>query len=245
MVYVKSLVYLLGQIVSAIAVFVTALICYPFISRDKLDRIICQWARFNIWTLGWICGITHRVRGVENIPQGPAVIISNHQSAWETLAFQLIFPSQSYLLKRELLWIPVFGWGLAMSRPIAINRARKNRALDTLVKQGIFRLNEGRWLVIFPEGSRMPPGQPAKFQAGGAMIATKSKHPVLPVAHNAGVFWPKRSFVKNPGVVDVIVGEPIQTGEVKTRVLNDTVEQWVNAHLSQLPGINSATPPIA
>ena len=116
------------------------------------------------------------------------MLIANHQSAWETLCFQLIFPPQSYILKWQLLWIPFFGWGLAANRPVAINRSQKVRAMEQLLKQGTVRLNEGRWLVVFPEGTRMPPGRPGKFQPGGALVAAKTGAPVVPVAHNAGVF---------------------------------------------------------
>ena len=236
MIHLRSLVYLAGQVVSAAVIFLAVLLCWPAVGRAGRERIIRQWARFNIWTLDKVCGISHRVIGAANIPAGPAVIIANHQSAWETLVFQLIFPAQSYLLKRELLWIPVFGWGLAMNRPVAINRARKARALDILVKEGAARLHEGRWLVVFPEGARMPPGKPGKFQAGGAMIAVRSQCPVVPVAHNAGVFWPKRSFLKHPGVIDIRIGKPLASTGVKTRQLNEALASWIGAELARLPG---------
>ena len=174
-------------------------------------RIIAAWARFNIWTLQHLCGITCVVSGAENLPTEPAIIISNHQSAWETLYFQLIFPPQSYILKAQLLWIPFFGWGLAANRPVAINRRKKIKALEQLLKQGAARLNEGRWLVIFPEGTRNPPGAPGKFQPGGAMIAAKTAAPIVPVAHNAGLFWRKKGFLKHPGEIHLIIGKPIPT----------------------------------
>ena len=239
MIYIRSLLYFVGQALSAVVVFLAALVCYPFTSRKTLDRVIRLWAEFNIWSLDKICGTTHRVTGLESLPETPSIIISNHQSAWETLAFQVIFPAQSYLLKRELLWIPIFGWGLAMSRPIAINRSQKSRALDTLIKEGTARLDEGRWLIIFPEGSRMPPDKPASFQAGGAMVAMRAGGTVVPVAHNAGVFWPKRGFLKLPGVIDVCVGQPIEATGMKTRELNTAVETWIKEKLQTLPGISS------
>ncbi len=233
--FCRSLLYYVGQMVSTVVVCLLALLCFALPPLTRA-RVIGLWARFNIWTLGWLCGVRYRVSGVENIPSGPAIIISNHQSAWETLAFQLIFPAQSYLLKRELLWIPFFGWGLALNRPIAINRSKRVRALDTLVKEGVIRLEEGRWLVIFPEGTRREPGKMAKFQVGGAMIAAKSGYPVVPVAHNSGLFWPKRSLLKYPGTIDVVIGPVIESHGRRARQINREVEEWVISRQKELIG---------
>ena len=233
-IFIRSLLYLIGQIASSIIICLAALVCF-FLPSMTRTRIITQWARFNIWTLGWLCHIHYRVQGRENMPQQPAIIIANHQSAWETLCFQLIFPAQSYLLKRNLLWIPFFGWGLAMNRPIAIDRSKKTRALDVLVKEGQKRLDEGRWLVIFPEGTRMDPGTPGKFQAGGAMVASKTGSPVVPVAHNAGVFWPKNSFLKYPGTIDIVIGPAIESTGKKARQINQESEDWIRGCLQTLP----------
>lgn len=232
--YLRALLYLTGQIVSVVIVFLSALVGACISSKVK-DRIILQWARFNIWSLSAICGITVHIQGRENIPQEPSIIVSNHQSAWETLAFQMIFPTQSYLLKKSLLKIPFLGWGLAMTKPVAIDRQQKVRALDSLVKQGAERLKEGRWLVIFPEGTRQPPGRPAKFQAGGAMIATKTGAPVVPVAHNAGVYWPKNSLLKHPGRIELVIGQPIRGQGKKARELNAEIEATIINNLSRLP----------
>ncbi len=231
----RSLIYLCGQVISAVVVCLIALCCafLPSLTRAKVIGI---WARFNIWSLEKLCHITVRIHGTENIPDQPSVIISNHQSAWETLFFQLVFPPQSYLLKKELLWIPFFGWGLALNRPIAIDRSKKTRALDQLVRQGIIRLKEGRWLVIFPEGTRRPTGKLGKFQIGGAMIATKSGHKILPVAHNAGAFWPKSSFLKYPGIIDLRIGPAIDPRGKKTREINQQIESWIKSETDKLPG---------
>ncbi len=236
--YLRALAYLSGQIVSVVIIFLLAAIG-ACISSNLKDRIILQWARFNIWTLSIIYGITVNVQGKENIPSEPSIIISNHQSAWETLAFQLIFPTQSYLLKKSLLKIPFLGWGLSMTRPIAIDRKQKVRALDSLVKQGSERLREGRWLVIFPEGTRQPPGHPGKFQVGGAMIAAKTGAPVVPVAHNAGVFWPKNSMLKYPGKIDLVIGQSIRVDGRKTRELSTEIESAILENLSLLPSSRS------
>ena len=231
---VRSLIFLVGQILSAVLISPLALLCLALPSLPRA-RIISSWARFNIWSLKHVCGVTCEVTGTENIPKRPAVLISNHQSAWETLCFQLIFPPQSYILKRQLLWIPFFGWGLAANRPVAINRSKKIQALEQLLKQGAARLNEGRWLVAFPEGTRMLPGSPGKFQSGSAMIAAKTGAPVVPVAHNAGVFWPKNGFVKHPGVIRVRIGKPIQVAGKKPQAINAEAEAWIKEILRELP----------
>ena len=231
---VRALIFLVGQIISAVLISPVALLCLALPSLPRA-RIISAWARFNIWSLKHVCGVTCEVTGAENIPKQPAVLISNHQSAWETLYFQLIFPPQSYILKWQLLWIPFFGWGLAANRPVAINRSKKIRALEQLLKQGAARLREGRWVVAFPEGTRMPPGSPGKFQPGGAMLAAKTGAPVVPVAHNAGVFWPKNGFIKHPGVIQMRVGKPIQTTGKKPKQINAQVELWIVDTLRELP----------
>lgn len=231
---IRSLVYLLGQVLSAVVVEIAVLLTLPFPRRLR-DRVIGSWARFNIWTLRVVCGLHYRVRGLENLPAEPAIVISNHQSAWETLCFQLFFPPVSFVLKRQLLWIPFFGWGLAAYRPIAIDRSRKVRALDQLIQQGRDRLAHGRWLIIYPEGTRMMPGSPGRFQAGGAMISSRSGAPILPVAHNAGVFWPRKSFLKYPGTIDVVIGPPVWPEGRKTRAINGEVEHWIRDRLAELP----------
>ena len=235
--FLGSLVYLICQILSAVlvSIFVPVFLMMSSVPRAKAIGI---WAKFNIWTLKLFCGIDYKVSGRENIPSEPAIIISNHQSAWETLCFQEIFPAQSYILKKSLLFIPFFGWGLAANRPIAINRSKKLKALDQLVTLSKERLAEGRWLVVFPEGTRMPPGEIGDFQVGGAMMAAKTAAQVVPVAHNAGLFWPKRGFLKSPGTVEVVIGKPIDPKGLKPRELNAQVKSWIEEQVSLLGGVN-------
>ncbi|MBI2290866.1 MAG: 1-acyl-sn-glycerol-3-phosphate acyltransferase, partial [Betaproteobacteria bacterium] len=159
-------------------------------------RIIRGWARLTLMLLDRICGIRYRVFGAEHIPSQPCVILSKHQSAWETMAFQAIFPPQVQVIKRELLWIPFFGWGLAMVSPIAIDRASGVRALKQVIEQGKDRLKRGFWIVVYPEGTRMAPGVHGKYQTGGAAIAVHAGAPVVPVAHNAGKYWRRNAFLK-------------------------------------------------
>jgi 1-acyl-sn-glycerol-3-phosphate acyltransferase len=187
-----------------------------------------------LWWLRITCGVRYRVIGRENIPEMPSIILSKHQSAWETLAFQQIFPPQVWVLKRELLWVPFFGWGLAMTSPIAINRSAGREALKQLVSQGKDRLAKGFWVVIFPEGTRMPPGTKGKYHIGGAWLSTHTGSTVIPVAHNAGEFWPKNSFIKKPGAITVSIGKPIQSAGLKPDELNQQVEQWIEQEMPML-----------
>lgn len=233
MIHIRSLLYLTGQVLSSIVVCTLAAACF-FLSARERSRLIGLWAGFNVWSLRVLCGASYEIEGVENIPREPSVVLSNHQSAMETLLFQRVFPLQSYVLKRELLWIPFFGWGLAMNRPVAIDRTKRKEALGILIREGLVRLREGRWLVVFPEGSRMPIGAPGEFQPGGAMIAAKAGCPVLPVAHNSARVWPKNSFLKYPGKVKIIVGKPIYTKGKKARDINRMAEQWMHNALATL-----------
>lgn len=239
MLLIRSVLFLVGQAVSSI--FVCFLVVPAlFVSSVKRAKIIGLWARFNIWTLRWICGVSYRVQGIDNLPDAPSIVIANHQSTWETLCFQLIFPAQSYILKKELFWIPFFGWGLAANRNIAIDRSQKRKALNLLIEHSKERLDEGRWLMIFPEGTRMPPGELGEFQVGGAMMASKTGAAVVPVAHNAGYCWPKNGIMKYPGVIDVIIGEPIDTEGMKPREINKIAEERVKALVATLPSPNAS-----
>jgi 1-acyl-sn-glycerol-3-phosphate acyltransferase len=174
-----------------------------------------------------LLGIRCKVEGRENLPARPAVILSKHQSAWETLAFQQIFPPQVHVLKRELLWIPFFGWGLALMSPIAIDRARGVAALRSIARRGRERLAQGFWVVVFPEGTRVAPGERRAYHLGGAWLAVASGAPIVPVAHNAGRVWPRNAFLKRPGTVTVRIGPPIETRDRDPKMLNALAETWI------------------
>ncbi|MGU9956888.1 MAG: lysophospholipid acyltransferase family protein [Arenicellales bacterium WSBS_2016_MAG_OTU3] len=197
-------------------------------------RIIGGWAHFMIWWLKVTCGLTHAVRGKENLPSQPSVILSKHQSAWETIAFQTIFPPQAWVLKKELLYIPFFGWGLAASKPIAIDRKLGVKALGHIAKQGKQRLQEGRWVVVFPEGTRMMPGEKGRYNVGGSILAARAGADIVPVAHNAGLYWAKRGFLKRPGVIQLSVGPVIKTEGKKAKQITQEVEAWIEEEMTQL-----------
>lgn len=211
---------------------VIALLTFPLPALTRY-RIITVWTRWVMWASRVICGIRYRVVGAENIPEDPCIILAKHQSAWETMGFQLIFPPQVWVLKKELLRVPFFGWGLAMLSPIAIDRSSRRQALQQLVEQGQHRLAAGFFIVIFPEGTRIAPGKRGKYRAGGARLAVQTGTPVLPVAHNAGLRWGKNAFLKYPGLVTVSIGPLIRPdGDAET--LARRVEDWIEHEMQQL-----------
>lgn len=233
LILLRSLLFALGQWLFTLIFSLLAVLTFPFQPITRY-RIISIWARSMLWWLRVTCGVRYRVVGRENIPQTPSIILSKHQSAWETLAFQQIFPPQVWVLKRELLWVPFFGWGLAMTSPIAINRSAGREALKQMVAQGKDRMKQGFWVVIFPEGTRMAPGAKGKYHIGGAWLATHTSTTVVPVAHNAGEFWPKNSFIKKPGTITVSIGKPIQSTGLKPDELNQQVEAWIEHEMQHL-----------
>lgn len=233
MLFLRSMLFFIGQAITAPIFTLIAILAMPLNPILRND-LISGWARSMMWWLKVTCNIRHEITGLENITDSPTIILSKHQSAWETLAFQAIFPTQVYVLKRELLWIPIFGWGLAMSSPIAIDRSAGREALKKLVAKGQARLNQGFWVVIFPEGTRIAPGERSKYHIGGAWLATHTKTPVLAVAHNAGEYWAKNTFIKKPGVIKMHIGKPIQTAGLKADALNHQVEGWIEAEMATL-----------
>jgi 1-acyl-sn-glycerol-3-phosphate acyltransferase len=190
-------------------------------------RIIAGWSRVIVYLAKIILGIGWRIEGAEHLPVRPAVILAKHQSAWETMAFQLIFPPQVHVLKRELLWIPFFGWGLALMSPIAIDRSRGVAALRAIAKKGRERLAQGFWVIVFPEGTRVRPGERRPYQLGGAWLAAAAGAPVVPVAHNAGLVWPRNAFLKRPGTVTIRIGPTIESANRDPKTLNELAEKWI------------------
>jgi 1-acyl-sn-glycerol-3-phosphate acyltransferase len=212
---------------------VIALLTFPLPALMRY-RIITVWTHWVMWASRVICGIRYRVVGAENIPDEPCIILAKHQSAWETMGFQLIFPPQVWVLKKELLRVPFFGWGLAMLSPIAIDRSSRRQALQQLVDQGQQRLAAGFYIVIFPEGTRIAPGKRGKYRPGGARLAVQTGTRILPVAHNAGLRWGKNAFLKYPGLITVSIGPPIQPGADNAEALAKRVEDWIENEMSLL-----------
>ena len=235
-VWLRSLLFALVEIFTIPPFALLALATFPFAPLTRY-RIITLWSRLAVRAAERLCGIRYRVLGVERIPRPPFIILAKHQSAWETLAFQVIFPPQVWVVKRELLWLPLFGWGLAMLSPIEIDRGSGSRALRQMLEQGRERLAQGFCIVIFPEGTRVAPGERREYLPGGAWLAVQTATPVLPVAHNAGAVWRRNAFLKRPGTVTVSIGEPISPQDLTPQELNARVEGWIEAEMARLGGL--------
>ncbi|MCF8007578.1 MAG: 1-acyl-sn-glycerol-3-phosphate acyltransferase [Methylovulum sp.] len=233
-IYIGSTLLLISMVISALIVGPLILICFacPFHVRYYIAYV---WIKWVMWIVNVCCGIRFTVEGLENIKAIPtAIVLSKHQSAWETLALRVILPRQTTLLKRSLLQIPVWGWALSLLKPIAIDRTQQRAALKMLIQQGTVCLNEGLWVVVFPEGTRTAPGETKKFNAGGAILAEKSGYPVIPIAHNAGQYWARNSFLKYPGMITVRIGPVIESQGKKAAEINSLASAWIAAEMLEL-----------
>jgi len=212
---------------------VVVLATAPFPRRVTYAATL-KWVDSVLWLLRVLCRLDYRVEGREHLPARPSVVLLKHSSAFETLAQLKIFPEQTWVLKRELMWVPVLGWVLWLLRPIAIDRRGGGVAVQQVLEQGRARLADGLWVMIFPEGTRMPIGQTRRYGMSGALLAAAHGLPVIPVAHNAGYFWPRRGWLKKPGTIRIVIGPPIETQGVEPRVVNERAQQWIEGTLAEL-----------
>jgi 1-acyl-sn-glycerol-3-phosphate acyltransferase len=231
--YLRSAAYFAGMVASTLVIcpVMVLFFAFPFSTRYWLAQL---WVRFNLWTLKTLCKLDYQVSGRENIPQTNGVILCKHQSAWETIALQAIFPPVVFILKKELLNIPFWGWAMRTQEPIAIDRSARSAALKQVLKDGIARLAAGRWVVIFPEGTRVAPGQRGRYNASGATLAHRAGCPVVPVAHNAGAFWRRRAFLKHPGTIQVRIGKPIDAATLPAAEVSRMAEQWIEQQVAEI-----------
>ncbi len=233
MILLRSVLYQVILVVVVIPYFAMVFACAPF-SRQFRWQVIAGWPRIATWLARHLLGIDYEVIGREHIPREPAVILSKHSSAWETIAYSSIFPPHVYVIKRELQWIPFLGWGLALMSPIAINRANRKSAMSRMIALGGQRLAQGFSIMIYPEGTRVPVGRRGIYKLGGAVLAVENRAKVLPVAHNAGLVWPRNSFLKYPGKVTVVIGKPIETaGRTAEEVMREA-EAWIEGEVARL-----------
>ncbi len=198
-------------------------------------NILLAWPHFNIWLLKVICGVNYQLKGFENIDfKQNAILLPNHQSTWETMFLPTIFPSMSWVIKRELYKIPFYGWALPLLRPIGIDRNAGRSAVEQVKTIGKQRLDEGNWVCIFPEGTRVAPGVKVRYKMGGALLADYSKYPVYPIAHNAGECWARNAFIKRPGMITVSIGPKINTHNSSPKKINEAVRDWIEAEYANL-----------
>jgi 1-acyl-sn-glycerol-3-phosphate acyltransferase len=235
MLVMRSALFSVGMVITTLLFAIPAVFTYPLPYRWRYG-FISQWAKFNIWWLGVTCKLRYEIQGLEHLPRRSSIVLCKHQSAWETLALQLFLPPQVWVLKRELLFVPFFGWGLAMLEPIAINRGSKKQAMQQVLEQGRERLEKGRWVVVFPEGTRVAPGQKGNYRLGGARLGEHTRHPVVPIAHNAGEFWRRRSFIKRPGIVQVRIGPAIDTAGLTSQEIQQRAVDWIEDEMIKITG---------
>ncbi len=236
MILIRSIIFFVLLLIS------TVLLTIPIVTIGMLIpfRLRCQianaWGISALWMLDKICDLKYEVRGWENLPEHSAIIMAKHQSAWETLAMRGLFPpEQAWIFKRELLWIPFLGWSLAAVGSISINRSSGRVAMRQVVSKGTKKLKLGRLVMIFPEGTRVAPGERKRYGVGGGILAEKSGYPIIPVAHNAGVFWRRRGVKKYPGTIQMVIGEPIDPkGKTANEIIAE-VEEWIESTVAGLP----------
>jgi 1-acyl-sn-glycerol-3-phosphate acyltransferase len=207
--------------------FVLVGLFMPFRARFALAR---GWARPLLAALRVCCRLDYRIEGVERMPPGNHVALLKHSSSWETFAQVVLVPPHVWVLKRELMWVPFLGWALWLMRAISVNRSAGGAAVRSVRVQGKKRLAEGEWVVIFPEGTRMAPGETRRYGISGAMVAADSRRLIVPIAHDAGYYWPRRGLYKKPGTIRVVIGPPIAAAGRDPREVNAEAQQWIEAH---------------
>ena len=233
--FIASLIYTTFFLLFTFSYGVCFSLVAPFLSFRSRFALARNWASVLLFALKLICRLDYRVEGLENLPSEPSIALVKHSSSWETFAQARLLPPQAWVLKRELTWIPFVGWGIRLLRAIAIDRGAGGAAVRQMIEQGRERLQAGMWIVVSPEGTRMAPGQTRRYGVGGAAVAAETGALVVPVAHNAGYFWPRRGLLKKPGTIRVVIGKPIVTKGRDPREINEEAQRFIEA--------NSGPPP--
>ncbi|SAL17975.1 acyltransferase [Caballeronia terrestris] len=233
--FIRSLLLLAYFVVYTVPYAIACFIAFPFLRADRRYWMAAGWCKSTIVVLRYLNGIRYTIMGFENLPDGPAVLLSKHQSAWETIAFPALMPRPlCYVFKRELLFVPFFGWALGLLKMVHIDRKQGKDAFASVARQGRARMDEGAWVIMFPEGTRTRVGSQGKYKTGGARFAVATGAPVVPIAHNAGHVWPRHSFLKYAGIVTVSIGKPIDTAGLTAEEVNQRVEAWIEAEMRRI-----------
>jgi 1-acyl-sn-glycerol-3-phosphate acyltransferase len=242
MIYLRSTLFFLLGVVNTI-VYGIFTVPLSIVWHDVGYECARSWGWRVLWLAKHICGIDYTVRGLENVPSYPVIVMAKHQSAWETVGILCHLPRGVWIIKRELVWLPIIGWVLAGLKSIAIDRKNGRSAREQILEQGKDRLARGYSIVIFPEGTRVAPGERRKYGLGGALLATGANAQVLPIAHNAGECWRRNAFLKHPGHITMSIGPVIYTaGKDATQVTRE-VEEWIEAEMLKLPPVNLTAEP--
>jgi 1-acyl-sn-glycerol-3-phosphate acyltransferase len=230
----RSALYMVFLVVTVIP-YATAVLAWSWLPQERRYWLTIGWPRLATWGARWICGIRWRVQGWENLPREPAILLPKHQSAWETLWLPSHMPRKlSFVYKRELHWVPFFGWAFATLGMINIDRSQGHSAFEQVVDQGNEHLRDGWWIVVFPEGTRTPPGSTRRYKTGGVRLAVRTGVPVVPIALNSGECWPRKAFLKKPGEITVSIGTPIPTAGCTDRDIAALVESWIETEMRRL-----------
>lgn len=231
--FLRSALFMLAMVVTT-PLIVLALLCAFWLPSRQRRLFVMPWVRLVMWLIRHVLRIGQRIEGAENIPATPCVVLCKHQSAWETFALQVIFPLTSFVYKKELHWLPFFGWGIKLMPFVAIDRAAGKAALNQVAERGKQRLDEGYTVVIFPEGTRTQPGQHRRFKIGGAWLAVAAGAPVVPVALDSGECWGRNAFLKRPGTVTVSIGPAIDPAGKTADEVNQAAECWIEAEMRRI-----------
>jgi 1-acyl-sn-glycerol-3-phosphate acyltransferase len=229
--YLRSLVFYAGYFIATVLTSITCMIIFWFIPLKKRFIVYSLWCRFVLFWLRLTCGVRYKLEGLENIPTHPVVVLSTHQSAWETIYLYYAVSPVCPILKKELLNIPFWGWAMRLQKPIAIDRSKPREAGRSLLTQGRQRLQEGLSVVIFPEGTRSAAGELKPFSRGGAKLAVTANTPVLPVIHNAGYCWPAHTILKKPGVIHLRFGKLIEVKDKDSTDVTNAFSDWVRDNM--------------
>jgi len=231
----RALTFYMGYVLLVIFFSVTGVLFFSFLPYPIRSNYIFRWNRYTVAWAKLVCGLRFEVIGEENLPKNQAfVALAKHQSQWETFFLQYYLAPARLVLKKELLSIPVFGWGLKLTDPIAIDRSDPRKALKQIQKQGVESIEGNVSVLIFPEGTRIKPGKVGKYARGGANIAIESGAPIVPVALNAGLFWPSDKFLKYPGTITVVIGKPITSVDKNSRELTAEAQEWIEGEMEKL-----------
>jgi 1-acyl-sn-glycerol-3-phosphate acyltransferase len=231
---IRSSIFSIVMMVFTMFYSFLCLMTYPLPLSFRCKFVFC-WTESIVWLLKVICRIDYHIDGLENIPRDRnGIVMSKHQSAWETFYLPGKFRETAIILKKELYWVPFFGWGMAMTDPIGIDRNDKTSAMKQIIRRGSEVLKAGRWVLVFPEGTRITYGEVGKYRLGGARLAVEAGVPILPVAHNAGLFWSKRKFIKRPGTIHVVYGPVIETKNRTPEEVMTLTQDWIESTMQKL-----------
>ncbi len=238
----RSIVWMIGALAVTLPYGTIGLVIGALLPYRRRYWFFVSWSYAIMWWTRQVCGIRYEVEGEENIPEQPCVVMCKHQSAWETLALQKWFNPQTWVLKRELLKLPLIGWALGTLAPIGIDRGARKEAMQQMLEQGRERLAAGRWVIVFPEGTRIPAGRSGNYRRGGAVLAWETGTPVVPFAHNAGEFWPRNSLLKYPGVVRVRIGPPMMPEDETPEAFLVRIRDWIESNTREISQVYEDRP---